>query len=115
MSLSIYLETPMKCPHCGGELHGGQELFSKNYTHNVAPMWQKAGVYDALYMSDGCHAGEFIEILRAGVAHMEANFAEYEKLNPPNKWGSAITALPWLKEVLAAFEQNPGAIIQVSK
>ena len=111
MSLDLYLESDV-CPHCG---RGDGELFWQNYTHNVTPMWSKAGVYDALYMSHGHKAEEYIEALERGVADMEANLAEYEKLNPPNGWGSAVTALPWLRRVLDAFKANPGATIRVSK
>jgi hypothetical protein len=117
MSLDISLVTPTRCPHCGGELYeggGGTTLFEANITHNVAPMWIKAGVYGALYHSDGQRARDFIVTLRAGVADMEKNYAEYEKLNSPNGWGLAETALPWLRTLLRAVEQDPGAIIRVS-
>jgi hypothetical protein len=115
LSLDISLETPTHCPHCGGSLHGGQEIFSANITHNLMPMWKKAGVLDALYKSDGERASDYIEALRAGVADFEKNYAEYEKLNAPNGWGLAEHALPWLKRVLAAFEQNQDATIRVSR
>jgi len=115
MSLDISLETPMSCPHCGGDLHGGTEVFTANITHNLGKMWRKAGVWDALYESDGRRASDYIEALRAGVADFEKNYAEYEKLNSPNGWGLAEHALPWLRRVLAAFEQNPEANIRVSR
>jgi len=105
----------MKCPHCGGDLHGGQELFSANITHNVIPMWRKAGVFDAIYESDGKRASDYIEALRAGVADFEKNYPEYEKLNSPNGWGLAEDALPWLRKVLAAFENNLDGYIRVSR
>lgn len=111
MSLDIYLLQDA-CSHCG---RGEDELFWKNYTHNVTPMWGKAGVYDALYMSEGRKAKEYIEVLERGVKHFEENFAEYLPLNPANGWGSAETALPWLREVLEAFKQWPDATIHVSK
>ena len=78
-------------------------------------MWVKAGVYDALYMSDGHRAKEYIEVLERGVKDFRINYGDYEKLNPPNKWGAAVTALPWLERVLDAFKKNPEAIIRVSK
>jgi len=105
----------MTCPHCGGVLGGGTELFSANYTHNGIPMWRKAGVYEALYESAGKRAGEFVEALQKGVADFTANYAEYEKLNSPNGWGLAKHALPFLQDVAAAFSANPEAIIHVSR
>ncbi len=117
MSLDIYLgsTTRRPCPHCDQMMDVFDEVFEANYTHNVTAMWSKAGVYDALYMSHGHKAGEYIRALRSGVADMETNFSEYEKLNPSNGWGSAATALPWLKKALAAFEENPDATIHISK
>lgn len=115
MSLDIYLMESKNCPHCGGEISGEHELFWQNYTHNVIRMWDKAGVYDALYMSEGKHARDYIEALEKGVADFEANISEYQKLDPANKWGSAESALPWLKRALAAFKEYPDSIIHVSK
>jgi|HubBroStandDraft_6_1064221.scaffolds.fasta_scaffold14344_3 hypothetical protein len=116
MSLDIYLTVPEKCPHCGGALSlETTEVFSKNITHNVAPMWRKAGVYEALYESEGKLAKEFVELLDRGVEHMRANYSEYEKLNSANGWGLAKNALPWLEQVRDAFRANPYATIHVSR
>lgn len=115
MSLDLDLLTPEECPHCGGLLRTGDELFSINITHNLIPMWKKAGVYDALYMSEGHRAGEFVASLKAGVEDFRANFREYEKLNSPNGWGLAANALPFLEHVHAAFTRYPDAIIRISK
>jgi len=115
MSLDLYLNTPDTCPHCGGELRGGTELWWQNITHNVTPMWAKAGVYDALYESDGHRASEYIEALEAGVKDMREHFTDYEKLDSPNGWGLAKHALPWLERTLVAFKENPTATIRVSK
>lgn len=117
MSLDIDLHVPDKCPHCGAVLSCGRgtNIFSRNITHNVTPMWEKAGVYEALYESDGKRAAEFVEALQKGVAHFRANYSEYQKLDSPNGWGLAKNALPWLEEVARAFEENPDAIIGVSR
>ena len=116
MSLDIYLQAPSSCPHCGKELvFGGQELFSANFTHNVTNMWRKAGVYDALYMSEGKRAGDYIQALNNGVQEISENYAEYQQLDSPNGWGTVLHALPWLKKVRDAFVQNPDAEIHISK
>jgi hypothetical protein len=78
-------------------------------------MWLKAGVHDALYESEGHLAREYIEVLERGVADMEANFVEYEKLNAANGWGLAKHALPWLEDALKHFKMFPDAIVHVSR
>lgn len=90
------------------------EVFDANYTHNVTPMWRKAGCYDALYKSEGLCARAVLPALRAAVEAMRADPAGYRALEPANKWGTYETALPWLEEVLAAFEANPDGVIHVS-
>lgn len=116
MSLDIYLYTPYSCPHCGGALRDGDEHHSQNYTHNVTPMWSKAGVYEALYESDGQKVTpEYIETLRRGIKVFEENFSDFEKLNPSNGWGSASSALPWLEEWTRSCQRHIGATIRVSR
>lgn len=111
MSLDFYLEVDA-CTACG---RSADESFSANYTHNVAPMWRKAGVYGALYESHGKSAGTIIEALRSGVAAMESDPSGYMALDPANRWGSYETALPWLRGVLAACEMHPTAKIRISR
>ena len=86
-----------------------------NATHNVIPMWQLAGVYDALYNSDGTHAGDWIGALRVGVADMQDRPAVYEVLNPPNGWGRYSTALRFLEAWTGMCAAHPKALIEVSK
>jgi hypothetical protein len=111
MSLDISL-LPNKCPTCG---RYDYEVFSANYTHNVTPMWSKAGVYEALYESDGKRAGDYIDALRKGVEDMKNNLAEYHKLDSPNGWGTANTAVAFLQSVLTAFLEHPDCTISVSR
>lgn len=91
------------------------EIFSGNATHNLTEMWNKSGVYDALYMSDNKKAGEIVDILRKGYDDMIKNREEYEKFNPSNGWGSYDAALRFLRETMHACEENPDADISVSK
>lgn len=91
------------------------EVFSLNITHNLREMWIKAGVYDALYESDGKCAGEIIEALVCGLGHMEEHPAEYQALNPPNGWGSYDGAFRWLTMVTRACTEHHKAIIAISK
>lgn len=73
---------------------------SFNITHNVSPMWRKAGVYECLYKWHERKASEFIEPLSKGLADMLTNPDEYRKLNPSNGWGHYEGAKNFLKGVL---------------
>lgn len=86
-----------------------------NITHNLAPMWRLAGVYDALYNAQGEVAGGHIATLRKGLAHMEDNPSEYRPLNPPNGWGSYEIALAWLRSWIGICVMHPKARIGVSR
>ena len=112
MSLDIWLEVAVDA---GGEEPVWVELYSGNYTHNVVPMWEKAGVYDALYNSGGKLAGEIVDALERGIHHMESHPDEYKALNPENGWGSYEGALAFLREVADACKKYPRATIGVWK
>ena len=90
-------------------------IYSGNMTHNVTPMWVKAGVYDALYNSEGKIAKTIIPTLKKGVDDMVEKADEYRKLDSPNRWGLYIDALPFLKEILKACQENPDSKIWISK
>src|SRR3972149_6601903 len=74
------------------------QVYAANYTHNVGPMWVKAGCWEALYECQGKRAWEILEALEHAIEQMRAPPAEYEALNPSNGWGSYATALPWLEK-----------------
>lgn len=90
------------------------DVFSVNYTHNVVPMWSKAGAYEALYKSQGKKASEIIPILSEAINNMIHNKQDYEKLNPKNGWGDYDGALRILFEIRTACECNPEATIDIS-
>jgi len=90
------------------------EVWWKNITHSVVPMWNKAGVYDALYRSDGKQAQDIIPYLERGLEKMKENPSEYEALNPANGWGSYSGAVDFLEDYLCACHLAPLAIVRVS-
>lgn len=90
-------------------------LLNLNITHNLGTMWQEAGIYDALYNSAGMQASEVLPVLVNGLSDMIANPEKYKKLNSPNGWGLYENAVPWLAELIKGFNENPDAIIEVSK
>ena len=92
-----------------------EHLMDMNITHNLTPMWKKAGIYDALYNSECYEARDVLPVLIDGLNHMIANQEEYEKLNSPNGWGVYEHAVPWLSELIVEFKNNPRGIIEVSR
>ena len=115
MGLDLYLSTPISCPHCGKPIAGDDERWWRNITHNVSPMWKLAGVYDALYESEGLIAKEVLSTLQEGVARMVLNPEEYKKLNPTNGWGCYESALEFLIDFQSAIVNNPDTMIHVSR
>ena len=103
MSLDIWLDD------------GITDIGDFNYTHNVTPMWKKAGVYDALYNSEGKEALEILPVLHSGINHMVVNQDEYLGLNPDNGWGDYEGALSFLIEFSECCAEYPKAVIGLSK
>lgn len=110
MSLDIYLEVSIDT---GGKEPFVAEIHHQEITHNVSPMWREAGVYEAIYKSDGRAAGEFLPAIRAGVGIMRSNPSRFSRLNPPNGWGDSEGALRFLEGWLRACEGHPKATIRV--
>ncbi len=90
-------------------------LVDMNITHNLTPMWKKAGIYDALYNSEYMEAKDILPVLIDGLADMVANKEEYEKLNSPNGWGLYENAVPWLVELIQGCKDYPDSVIEVSR
>lgn len=103
MSLDIWLNT--------GD---GTEAASKNITHNLSEMWREAGVYSALYDSEGKSAKDVLPTLEAGLKKMLAEPKRFEEYNSPNGWGLYKYAVPWLIELIAEFKKYPEGIIERS-
>jgi hypothetical protein len=90
-------------------------VVDKNITHNLGRMWSEAGVYDALYNSEGQTAKSVLPILHEGLRLMIADPERFKKFNAHNGWGLYEHALPWLGELIKEFEEYPNGIIGVSK
>lgn len=105
MSLDICTE----CPTCGERSQGN------NYTHNVIPMWEACGVYEALYESDGMNAGEVAEVIARGIQYFRTHFSEMTALNPPNGWGDAESAYEFLQRVHLDMSRHSNSVVGVSR
>lgn len=89
------------------------DLWSGNVTHNLVPMWQKAGVYEALYKNDGKKAKDVLAVVEQGYKDMLKNKETYVALNPENGWGDFDGALKFIREFYEACVQYPESIISV--
>lgn len=90
-------------------------VVSKNITHNLGQMWKEAGIYDALYMSEGKKAEEILPVLKEGLNKMIDDPIKYKAFDAPNGWGEYRDALPWLTELIAEIREYPDGIISISK
>jgi hypothetical protein len=103
MSLDIWLTATIET-----------DVVNKNITNNLIRMWEEAGVYDALYNSEGKTAKEVLPILEQGLQLMLDEPKKFTKLNSPNGWGTYKNAVPWLAELIAEFKEYPDGVISVS-
>lgn len=88
---------------------------NKNITHNLIEMWEEAGVYDALYESEGKTASKIIPILKQGLIKLKADPAHYKKFDSPNGWGTYADAVPWLEDLICELEKSPRAKIHICR
>lgn len=106
MSYDVYLEISTGAGNTA-------DVFDRNMTSNVAPMWRKAGA-DIAEM-DGKTAADCAPLLAAAVTAMEIDPAAYRLMDPPNGWGSYETCLDFLVSVRDACVEHPACTIRVSR
>ena len=107
MSLDVYLENET-----------GEEVYSRNITHNLGRMAEEAGIYMHLWRPDEngiTHARQIIEPLAAGVALLATQKARFERFNAPNGGGLWEHFLPFCADYLQACRDNPDALVKVSR
>lgn len=112
MSLLIYLLMKVEA---GSDKPYDAEMFARSVTHNLIPMWKKAGIYDALYNSNGKTAGDILEAVKAGLQDMNAKPEEYKLLNAEDGFGNYFGAVHFLFDLVKACEYYPKATIGVWK
>jgi hypothetical protein len=122
VSLDVYLKAAepieRECPHCGSLYEFRGEVYEANITHNLNTMAQEAGLYQALWRPDEISvkkAGELVSILRSGLDDLKVNPERFKKHNPENGWGDYDGLVRFVTNYLAACEQYPDAIVQVSR
>lgn len=106
MSLDIWFER-LPCEHCK---RGGETVWERSPTYNLANMWRAAG----LPFSDDIEnkpAGELIPALERGIAALRADPAKFRAMEPANKWGTHEDLLEVAESCLAAAREYPTAIV----
>ena len=107
MSLDVYL--------MDGD---GEELYSRNITHNLGKMAQEAGIYKCLWRPEEIgitHAKQMIDPLEKGVALLATEKGRFEKFNSPNGWGMWEHFVPFCMDYLQACRNHPEAQVEVSR
>ena len=89
--------------------------FGFNITHNLIPMWQKAGCYEALYLSEGKLAINILPSIESAICDMALNRKSYKAMDDENGWGTYEQALEFLQCVYELCTKHPTAIIEISK
>jgi hypothetical protein len=91
----------------------GEELYSANYTHNIAPMAQAAGIYEALWhpREGGFQTAEMLlPILQIGLRELVKDPDFYKQYNPSNGWGDYDSFVKFVEGIVIACIEHPDAI-----
>ena len=118
MSLDVYLYATTACESCGHITPTRHAVYSANITHNLNRMATEAGIYEPLWRPDEhgiTRAAQLVEPLRAGLVRMKANPRHFKTFDASNGWGLYVNFVPWLERYLAACEEHPDAVVEVSR
>lgn len=88
------------------------EIFECNITYNLSDMYYKC-IDGGLKALDGVSCNNAIPILNKAINDLIDNKEEYEKLNPPNGWGSYDGLLSKLIDLRDCCEKNKDGVIEV--
>lgn len=116
MSLDVYLTSP-DCEHCK---RSGEELFTRNITHNLGKLAAAVDLYDPLWHPEeigATRAEHLIDLLERGLARLEdpARRDELKALEPSNGWGKLDNLIDFTREYLEACRESPDALVLVSR
>ena len=95
-----------------------QSVFDLNITHNLITMADKAGLYYVMWRPEEIGvttAAQAAPILRAGLHLLETQPEKFKEFEPENKWGSYDGLVKVVRGYLKACEENPEALIRVSR
>lgn len=90
------------------------EIFDRNITYNLAPMYYKCIDKELGFKKlNNMSCKEALSILNSAINDLIKNKEEYEKLNPENGWGTYDGLLEAIKDMRNCCEDNPDGIIDV--
>ena len=107
MSLDVYLSEVRETT-----------IYDRNITHNLNKMADAAGIYKHLWRPeeiDITKAEQLLEPLRKGLDLLLSDPERFKKFDPENKWGDYDGLVDFVREYLAACEENPNASVSVSR
>jgi hypothetical protein len=93
-------------------------IYDANITHNLVDMAEDAGIYQHLWYPNEIgitKASQLIDPLQKGLALLKSDTARFERFNSTNGWGIYEHFVLFVEKYLAACEDNPDAIIEVSR
>ena len=93
-------------------------IYDRNITHNLNKMADEAGIYKHLWRPEEIEitkAAQLIEPLREGLSLLLSDPERFKKFDPENKWGDYDGLVNFVREYLAACEENPNASVSVSR
>jgi len=93
-------------------------IYDRNITHNLNKMADEAGIYKHLWRPEEIEitkAAQLIEPLREGLALLLSDPERFKKFDPENKWGDYNGLVDFVREYLAACEENPNSSVSVSR
>lgn len=91
------------------------EVFDLNITHNLSIMASHAGVYNALWHSEGKKASELLPELIMGLACLAIDKESLLDHTPPNGWGDYDGLVRCVRDAAKACIEHPDAVVEVSR
>lgn len=94
------------------------DVFSKNITHNLGTMADKAGIYYALWRPEeinAVYAKDIIKLLEEGLKKLKAKPKYYQKFNASNGWGMYEHFVPFVEECLENCIKYPNSKIDANR
>jgi len=116
LDIALYSTISIKCPHCGENVETKDEIvYDRNITHNLSKMAHEAGLSPYTWDCYDTKAKEAIKPLKNGIKDMKDKPKHYKQFSASNGWGTYEQFIPWLEDYLKACEENPEALIYISK
>jgi hypothetical protein len=106
MSLDIWMKGN-SCGHCGRH----DETPSVNITYNLSPMWNEIYPVDRYMVDiDGMSGEQSLPKLQYALDKLRSEKDHFEKLNPPNGWGTYQGFVEAIERLIDIAKDHPKGI-----